>query len=105
MKLAWHHDAESARYYFDAEVGDYDGVPAVNRLYTDREILFVKDDVMNAAAFLAFATYCSGQLQMPKSCSPELAEAIQEFLKPTWSAVSPIVMQPREAPVGDGLRF
>lgn len=103
MKLSWADAGLNGRYYFEAEPGEYDGVPPVGQLIVDRSALFLKNDVINLAAFLAFAPFISGELILPRKVSAELAEAMQDYLAPAWCGISPLDLNPTEAPLGDGM--
>ncbi|MCT2260359.1 hypothetical protein M3F59_01720 [Brachybacterium muris] len=102
MDIQWHGRNGTGRFSFSATPGDYDGVPAVDRLYVDRDMLIVSSDVLSLSGFLAFAPYCAGRLTLPKEVSPELVTAMQEFASPSWLHVDSVDVEPKAAPQGEG---
>lgn len=60
----------------------------------------VSADRLAVAAILAFGSDCSGPVELPFPIGPTTAQAIQEFLSPTWIAVSPIDFVPKALPIG-----
>lgn len=105
MKIEWTSRSLTGTYDFVASPGEYDGVPATDTLSTDRGPLIIQDDVLALAGFLAFAPYCSGPITLPRSVSPELARAMEAFLDPVWIQVSPLEVEARKAPQGEGFAF
>ncbi|WP_282852882.1 hypothetical protein [Gulosibacter sediminis] len=103
MKLSWADAGLNGRYYFEAQPGEYDGVPPIGQLLVDRDALFLKNDVINLASFLVFAPFVSGELILPRKVSAELAEAMQDYLAPAWCGIFPLDLNPTEAPQGDGM--
>ena len=105
MEIQWHGRDGSGRFSFSATPSEYDGAPPVERLYLDRDMLLVNNDVLALSGFLAFAPYCSGPLTLPRSISPELVEALEDFAHPTWLHATNVEVEPKEAPKGDGFAF
>ncbi|GAA3541877.1 hypothetical protein AFL01nite_25510 [Aeromicrobium flavum] len=103
MRIHWNGRGATGRFSIAAEPEAYDATPAVSDFFVDRDMLLLSDDVLSLAAFLAFAPYCSGSLTLPRSVSPELAQAITEFQAPAWVRVANVDMEPRRAPQGSGM--
>lgn len=105
MEIRWHGRDGSGRFSFSATPADYDGAPPVERLYLDRDMLLVNNDVLALSGFLAFAPHCSGSLTLPRDTSPELVVALEEFAHPTWLHVANVDVEPKEAPKGGGFAY
>lgn len=105
MDIQWNGRGSTGQFSFSAVPGDYDGVPVVDHLHIDRDMLIVNPDVLSLAGFLAFAPYCAGPLTLPKEVSPELVTAIQSFAAPNWLHVTSVDVEPRTAPTGEGFAF
>lgn len=101
MRVSWFGRDNTGRCGLEAVPGIYDGVPVVSRLFLDREISKVNDDVLGVASVLAFASYLEGPLELPKPVSPEAANAIEEFLSPAAVRVSNVNYDPFSAPSGE----
>lgn len=102
MKIYWNGRTHDGRYEMKAEPGEYDGIPPISSFLLDKEPLFYNDDIMSVASVLLFGEYTSGWLSTPRKVSPEVAEAIQTYLHPTWVGVSPVEFEPRANPSGEG---
>lgn len=100
MKFEWQGNTESGGSALIATPDRYDAVPFVNELMTDGRPRLVSAERVAVAATLAFGSDCSGSLELPFAAGPATAQAIQEFLHPTWVVVSPIDFTAKALPVG-----
>lgn len=105
VKIEWRARTLTGQYELAGTPGEYDGVPPVEALSTDRGPLIIQNDVLALAGFLAFAPYCSGPVSLPRSVAPELAQAMQGFLHPVWVQVTPVEFEPHKAPQGEGFAY
>lgn len=105
MEIVWNGRDRSGRFSFSASPGDYDGTPPADRLFLDRDMLVVNNDVLALSGFLAFAPFCSGTITLPRSVSPEVVTAIEAYADPTWVHVTTVDVEPRDAPKGDGYAY
>lgn len=105
MQINWLGRGTDGRFRLEAVPGVYDGYPPISTFYIECEPLTVHDDVLAVAGVLLFGEYCSGTLELPRKVSPEVARAIQHFCLPSWVSVSPVELEPRRNPLGEGLLF
>lgn len=101
MKIAWVANDGYGRFGFKAEPGEYDGVPLLDSLLFDGTPATISNDRMSAAAALAFGEYTSGELELPKDITPEVAGAVQDFLLPRKVFPAPISFVARAVPDGE----
>lgn len=103
MKMEWTPRRSDGRASLTAEPESYDAAPPISGLIMDRAPALIHDDVLSVAAILAFGSYCSGPIALPRRVSPEVAAQIERFCAPIWVNASPIEMLPRANSSGDGL--
>lgn len=101
MKLGWLGRNTVGRYEVTATPAEYDSFPPISRLLMDQAPALHHDDLLAVASFIAFAEYCSGSIEFPRYTSPEVAEAVQNFMDPIWVSVSPVTFEPRANPLGE----
>lgn len=92
----------NGRYEISATKGLYDAAPPISSLRFDQGPINVRSDILAVAAILAFGEWCSGEVVFPKPVSPEIAEAIQRYLAPVWTHVTPVELKPLPKIVGEG---
>lgn len=101
MKISWIANDGYGRFGLNAQPGEYDGVPLIDSLLFDGTPLIMSNDRMSAAAALAFGEFISGELELPKDITPEMAGAIQDFVLPRKVFPGPISFSARGLPDGD----
>lgn len=105
MELIYSGRSQNGRFSITCKPEAQDGVPPLSELHFDWDIPLVHDDAMAVASVLAFGTYASGPLKLPKKVSPEVASAIESFLAPTWVSVSPVEFEPRANAITTGVLY
>lgn len=100
MKFEWLGNSEAGGSALIASPERYDAVPYIEELMIDGRPRVVSADRLAVAAILAFGFDSSGPIELPFPVGPTTAQAIQEFLNPTWVAVSPIDFVPKALPIG-----
>ena len=100
MKFEWQGNSEVGGSAIIALPERYDAIPFVNELMIDGRPRLVSYDRLAVASILAFGSDSSGSLELPFPVGPTTAQAIQEFLNPTWVTVSPIDFVPKALPIG-----
>lgn len=101
MKIKWVANDGYGRFGFKAEPGEYDGVPPLDSLLFDGTPATISNDRMSAAAALAFGEFTSGELELPKDITPEVAGAVQDFLLPRRVFPGPVHFAARALPDGE----
>lgn len=102
MKITWNGRDVTGRFSLTATPESYDGVPAIDRVYIDRDMLILNNDVLGIASVLMFGSYCEGGLTLPKEVSPEAAASIEEFLSPANVRVANVQYEPFGISAGAG---
>lgn len=102
MKIQYRGRVQDGRFLLTATPDSQDATPTFNELSFDWDPVFKNDDILSVAAVLAFGAQCSGPLTLPRHVSPEVAQAIEEFISPVWVSVSPITFEPRANPMATG---
>lgn len=105
MKITWNGREATGRFSLSASSEMYDGVPAINKVYIDRDMPVINNDVFGVAATLMFGYLCEGSLTLPKEVSPEAASSIEEFLSPARVRVNNIQYQPFANSKGEGFLY
>lgn len=101
MKISWIANDGYGRFGLNAQPGEYDGVPLIDSLLFDGTPRIISNDRMCAAAALAFGEFISGELELPRDITPEMAGAIQDFLFPRKVFPGPISFSARGLPDGE----
>jgi len=102
VKINWVNNDGYGRYGLRAVPGEYDAVPMIDSLLFDGTPAFVSNDRLSTAAVLAFREHVSGQLELPRDVTPEVASEIQNFLLPRAVFPTPISFPARAMPDGEG---
>lgn len=102
MKLQWVGRTNEGRFALSAEGEAYDATPPVAQLIMDKDPLIIHDDILCVVSVLLYGSYISGPVSLPRRASVEVAQAIERFVAPAWTSVSPVEPEPRANPVGEG---
>lgn len=105
MELIYTGRSQNGRFSITCKPEAQDGVPPLSELNFDWDIPLVHDDAMSVSSVLAFGSYASGPIKLPKKVSPEVASAIEAFLAPTWVSVSPVEFEPRANAITSGTLY
>jgi hypothetical protein len=100
VKFEWQGNSEAGGSAIIASPESYDAVPFMKELMIDGRPRVVSADRLAVATILAFGFDSSGSVELPFPIGPTTAQAIQEFLDPTWVTVSPIDFVPKALPIG-----
>lgn len=100
MKFTWERESPTGSCALTATPGDYDGHPMPAVLSTDIVPRAVSPDRLAAAFVLAFHRFVSGEVSFPYEIHPEVASAINEFMKPTTVFISGIDFKAAIIPSG-----
>ncbi|NKX55356.1 hypothetical protein [Arthrobacter mobilis] len=100
MKFDWQGNTDTGGSAIVAQPERYDAVPFVNELLIDGRPRVVSGDRFAVAAALAFGQETSGSMDLPFPLAPATAQAIQQFLHPTWVNLTPIEYVPKALPIG-----
>lgn len=105
MKITWNGREVTGRFSLTAIPESYDGVPAIDKIYFDRDMPIINNDVLGVAATLMFGSLCEGGLTLPRDVSPEAANAIEDFLKPAKVRVTNVQYDPFAISNGAGFLY
>lgn len=100
MKFTWERESPNGSCALTAVPGDYDGCPKPAVLTTDMVPRTVSPDRLAVALVLTFHPFVSGEVSFPHDIHPEVASAINEFMKPTTIFISGIDFRVTTIPTG-----
>lgn len=100
MKFTWERESPTGSCALTATPGDYDGHPRPAVLSTDIVPRTVSPDRLAASFVLAFHRFVSGEVSFPYEIHPEMASAVNEFMKPATLFISGIDFKAAVIPTG-----
>ena len=89
------------RWGANVVLSEYDAIPPIGNIAFDARPLSLNPEVEAAALTLLFGRFSGGDLEFAHKIGPNTAKAIQRYLEPTISFVTPIEYYPKPLPLGE----
>lgn len=89
------------RTVIEFESGPYDAVAPIDYLFIENRIRAAHPDRLAIACALLMGRFMSGDVELPKLCSPEVAQGLESFFSPLNVRVSGTEYKPFAKPVGE----
>lgn len=101
MKVQPKH-GPGGRYVLVATLGDYDGFPPTDAFIVDHQPRVINPERLGMACYLAFGSWCGGELHLPVKVGPATANAMVRDAAPSGISLhpNPIEYYPKPLPIG-----